>query len=651
MEDSSDSSLNPWGLSFGLRRSPSGSNGGGSATGAGSTAATMMKEGGAGGGSSTGTLSRAAAKKHPLASSPNSQRPGSPALSDAGKSQDGKEHELTPETSVVVHPVAPTDTFSSIALRYGTDVNAILRANRLWQGDAPQMRAEIFIPLLNCKRTPPDTILRSKAAIASSGGPSGSRSPAGAASASSSSVLSSREGPGAESLPSATASTATAGGVIVPLAPGFTKPTVHAHRTASSAGGSGSGSRPDRSSREGDRDWKPNKWTLGSSSTSSATGSRSSASVTGSASETTSNTASSSSHHHSDNRREQQLDEVLSGSKRGGEEVERASTGWNDAPAPNARIARAYQGGTRRAGHHRLLQDLAAGLPPNTGAAANWQRPINDSLPVPPNALAAQSGRVGALGPPPRSGNDSGGGGGGLRIQGLNQGSSRPPAGLGKILSDAFRGRLSVEDAFEAAIQSVSASVTTPPSDSTPAWASYRGPDGRGALNGPAGLRAASPQPGFGTGPDGVRPRLGRAGTSGEYETVSPFGSMRGSSHANNGLPPGGQPSPPGHELERLSFEESSIRAEKWEREQARLGLQGKGAGAGAVSDRLHPSAAAASSTGLGRGNSSGGGQSGSAAGGAGGGRTSQAGLRSRGSVRNFDWAENGSESSGRTAR
>ncbi|KAE8260629.1 hypothetical protein A4X13_0g241 [Tilletia indica] len=604
MEDSDGNSLNPWGISFGLRR---GSSSGSSANTRSNDTAANGSHPAAG---SMGSISRATAKKHPLSVSPRSSNtPASPPLDE------GSEHELTRENSVVVHPTSPTDTFSSIALRYGADVNTILRANRLWPGDAPQMRAEIFIPLLNCKRTPPDTILRAKAAIFSSASTSGSRSPS--ASGAGKSVLSSREGPGAEGLPSATASTATSGGMIVPLAPGFNKPTTHSHKAASSTGGSSSAGHGERSSREGERDWKPNKYTFGSGSTSSASRSKPSMSGAGSASDLASNTARGSG---IAGKRRESPGAAAGGSKDG--EVERASSGWNDAPAAGARIARAYQDGTRKIAHHRLIQDLAAGLPPNSGAAANWQRPINDSLPIPQASLPGGSGRAGGNSTRPDNGASRSQGGYG------NAGASIRAAqpGLGKILSDAFRGRMSVEDAFEAAVQSVSSSVTTPPTESTSSWATVRASESRTIGAGP---RALSPQPGYSPS-EGLRPRLSGRGASGsEYETVSPFGSMRGAS--GNGFVPG-QPSPPGHELERLSFEESAARAEKWDNEQERLNGQGKSGGGAAGSrtlgSRLHPSTAGASS-GLGR--NLGGTQVAGASGGS--------GLRARGSVRNFDWS------------
>ncbi|KAK0569178.1 hypothetical protein OC861_001214 [Tilletia horrida] len=633
--DESDSS-NPWGQSsLTLQGSRRHGNGNGNGTHASLNGASPEA-----GGSSTGTLSRASARKHPLATpSPRSAHaPGSPGESDDPKGDDAEPQKLTPENSVVVHPVTPNDSLSSIALRYGADVNTILRANRLWPGDAPQMRAEIFIPLINCKRTPPDTIVRAKTDIvpAQSGSASGSKSASGLASKSS--VLSSREGPGAESLPSATASTATSGGMIVPLAPGFTRPTAHSsqHKAASSNAGSNSTNRTDRTSREGERDWRPNKWTLGSASNSSnTTGSRSSVSMSGSASDAGVI---------SDSSKPPRTDSPSKGGRTGegserghpsraNSDVERASTGWNDAPAPNARIARAYQGGTRRLGHHRLLQDLAAGLPPNTGAAANWQRPINDSLPISPGAGSGRPG-VGA--------GSAFAGGGGVRmglgadgmggrmpgIGGMPGGSNRAPLGFGKILSDTFRGRMSVEDAFEAAIQSVSSSVALPAPEMPPGRPPMRGPDGRSLA---PGFASPSNSPQLGSASrnqeDGLRVRPGRGTQGSEYETVSPFGSMRGQTPNGHRS---GQPSPPGHELDRLTFDESSDRTDKKQR-----GLsppapqQGRVVARQPSRDRLHPSSADAGATSSSSMTTTTGATGGS-------------GLRARGSLRNLDWSAGG---------
>ncbi|SPO26194.1 uncharacterized protein UTRI_02470 [Ustilago trichophora] len=79
-------------------------------------------------------------------------------------------------------------------------------------------------------------------------------------------------------------------------------------------------------------------------------------------------------------------------------------TGWNDAPPPHAIVAKAYDGGkaySKRQAQksHRLLYDLAAGLPANTGAASKWARPIQfgDSLPSGPPSVAGNAGGSGSM--------------------------------------------------------------------------------------------------------------------------------------------------------------------------------------------------------------------------------------------------------------
>lgn len=61
---------------------------------------------------------------------------------------------------VVVHSVQPTDTIESIALKYGADARLVRRSNRLWAGDAAQMREHIYIPTDRCRHRPPDAVLR-----------------------------------------------------------------------------------------------------------------------------------------------------------------------------------------------------------------------------------------------------------------------------------------------------------------------------------------------------------------------------------------------------------------------------------------------------------------------------------------------------------
>lgn len=55
---------------------------------------------------------------------------------------------------VLVHPVTPEDTLEGIALRYGADLRVVRRSNRLWPGDAAQMREKLYIPVVSCKWKP-----------------------------------------------------------------------------------------------------------------------------------------------------------------------------------------------------------------------------------------------------------------------------------------------------------------------------------------------------------------------------------------------------------------------------------------------------------------------------------------------------------------
>lgn len=61
---------------------------------------------------------------------------------------------------VLVHRVAPSDTLTSIALRYGANVTDVRRSNRLWLGDAVQMRTALYIPVACCRWKPPHAEIR-----------------------------------------------------------------------------------------------------------------------------------------------------------------------------------------------------------------------------------------------------------------------------------------------------------------------------------------------------------------------------------------------------------------------------------------------------------------------------------------------------------
>lgn len=120
--------------------------------------------------------------------------------------------------------------------------------------------------------------------------------------------------------------------------------------------------------------------------------------------------------------------------------------GWNDIPSLDAyakgKVVEAYGGsgkgvnGKRRAAraNHRFFDDLAAGLPPNSGAASKWARPIGESLP----GATTQKATSSSNGPPL---------------------TSAAPAGkkssLRGLLSDALRGRVALDEALAKGFEEV----------------------------------------------------------------------------------------------------------------------------------------------------------------------------------------------------
>ncbi|SNX84830.1 uncharacterized protein MEPE_03539 [Melanopsichium pennsylvanicum] len=165
-----------------------------------------------------------------------------------------------------------------------------------------------------------------------------------------------------------------------------------------------------------DEEWKPNTWHFGDGSNKSRS------------------------------QRRNHSNTGLDGSEEGGRQ--RHYAGWNDAPPPNAIVAKAYDGGKaqqRRQAQksHRLLYDLAAGLPANPGAASKWARPIQfgDSLPS---------------GPPGVPGGASGSGSMPARLNSAK-------GGFGKLLDDTIRGRISVEAALGGALEGVRAKTAPLP--------------------------------------------------------------------------------------------------------------------------------------------------------------------------------------------
>jgi len=82
-------------------------------------------------------------------SSASAPRPGPSRTTHQGTSAP------TGRVDVLVHEVAPADTLEGISLRYGADAHIVRRSNKLWPGDAVQMREQLYIPLASCRKRPP----------------------------------------------------------------------------------------------------------------------------------------------------------------------------------------------------------------------------------------------------------------------------------------------------------------------------------------------------------------------------------------------------------------------------------------------------------------------------------------------------------------
>lgn len=94
-------------------------------------------------------------------SSPSQGRPGSVASPGPSRTtQRGPRAIAAPapaptgRVDVLVHAVAPSDTLEGISLRYGADAHIVRRSNKLWPGDAVQMREQLYIPLASCRWRP-----------------------------------------------------------------------------------------------------------------------------------------------------------------------------------------------------------------------------------------------------------------------------------------------------------------------------------------------------------------------------------------------------------------------------------------------------------------------------------------------------------------
>ncbi|KAJ9475235.1 LysM domain-containing protein [Pseudozyma hubeiensis] len=445
------------------------------------------------------------------------------------------------QVRVLIHPVAPTDTLSSLALHYGADIQVLRKSNKLWPGDPVQIRKLIYIPVDSCKHRPPNAEIK---VVPTTAGGAVSSTDTGSANASSSNTLIFVSKADQEDLLTGTPvaeipqpefvadslaamrvsdpvndfmpdtnqaytdSTApafgtslTRGGSINGHKSAYPVSLTPALRTLNHAAGSsakrpassvGGGSNPPSiaaSASAASSGFVPPRQPLhvakvpadqlrffaASDTKSSASGSRNPGpgdaefrpgesgiddllqqhqqQHNGSSAQSdrpdlsrhtsTSNISTSSYFNDDDDDEEDEWKPntwhfgssskpISSSTTTIGIDSTSSSSnyaGWNDAPPPSATaiVAKAYDGGKayqkRQAQKsHRLLYDLAAGLPANTGAASKWARPIQfgDSLPN---------------------------GGGMAERKGGGRG------GLGRLLDDTVRGRISVEAAFEGVVE------------------------------------------------------------------------------------------------------------------------------------------------------------------------------------------------------
>ncbi|WFD36525.1 hypothetical protein MCUN1_003408 [Malassezia cuniculi] len=284
---------------------------------------------------------------------------------------------------VLVHPVAPTDTLPSIALKYGADVNVLRRSNRLWLGDAVQMRTALYIPVDCCLWKPPHADIRVlerapdgslHTQIELVGEEHAQQVAVAAADETDLLFFDKNEDYGETGLDDLLGGGGTGTGT-------GTHTSTDRKRRAPAAALARESRTPPRT--QSDDPWQPNVWHVDGSERRRA---------------------------------------VQRAPPRPTVPVPRGDVLFNneddllgldepDSAAPKAPV-RAYVSHTTD-----LLDDISQSLAPNTGAAAHWVRPIHDSL---PNA------------PRPRP---------------------QPGRTVGGIFGDMVRGRISVEDAFGAAMQ------------------------------------------------------------------------------------------------------------------------------------------------------------------------------------------------------
>lgn len=278
------------------------------------------------------------ARPAPAPAAPTQPQPGSVARTardapDAGGST----------VDVLVHTVTPTDTVEGIALRYGADARVVRRSNRLWPGDAAQMRERIYIPVVSCKWRPADAHIQERTQHAD-----GSFHPPSDAAAPVAREQVGREALGFFGAAPAPYSDHGESGVddLLRLQQARRDRTDPAEvalplRTRTPAPPPA----PTRAPAPHE-DWRPNVWTFGPTRPRAAPASP---------------------------ERETLFD-----------------AGDDDADDARAPSTSALGRETQRATHTNLLDDLLRGPPTNAGAAANWVRPIHwgESLPAPPGARA-----------------------------------------------------------------------------------------------------------------------------------------------------------------------------------------------------------------------------------------------------------------------
>lgn len=75
-------------------------------------------------------------------------------------SSDLADHDPDEEVDVVVHTVASGESMAGIALRYGIELAALRRANKLWPSDSLHLRTQLFVPLDACRASRDAWIVR-----------------------------------------------------------------------------------------------------------------------------------------------------------------------------------------------------------------------------------------------------------------------------------------------------------------------------------------------------------------------------------------------------------------------------------------------------------------------------------------------------------